>query len=259
MKISSAEYAGLNSLVKHANRTAYIEWATAHYEHSIQESHMIAYGNLDRLNTDPSKYNAFVSRKDESGAFIPDIEREYYSVRSCMSPPPVAYGPVTNMNIATLGQNGALVDALLELRNETLTTAVKPFQAVPAEEHQQFHLDNPQGVEYPHSFFYYPVRRVANDVDSEIVASINVAHAWDVSMRKLLPETVNGIYCVLRNNCDQVFSFVIDGHDVIYLGEEDAHDDKYDDMELEVLLTPSTHPDFAKVPGHCIFTMVSGR
>jgi hypothetical protein len=259
MRISSAEFAGLNNIVKQDEREDFIEWSNQNYEAMIQESHLVAYGNLYSLNTDPAKYNSFVSQKDTSGVFVPDIDRDYYSVRTSESPPPRAYGPVTNFNVGSIGNNGALFSSLLELGNETLVSNARPFQAQPAEVHQTFHKENPAGVDFPHSFFSYPVRKVANDFTSEIVATITVAHAWDVSMRKLLPETVNGIYCVLRNNCDQIFTFVIDGHDVSYLGEGDYHDTKYDDKELDLNLTPHTHPNFTNTPDHCTYSMVSAK
>ena len=258
-KISSAEYAGLNNIVKNEERESFVEYATQHSEESVQESHMIAFGNLDTLNTDPSKYNEFVSRKDaETGVFVPDVDdREYYHVRTTTSPPPRAYGPLVNFNVASIGPNGIVIESLIALRNETLVGKVKPFSALPPEEHAAFHVDNPKGVDYPHSFFFYPVHKVPNDFDSDIVATIAIVHAWDVSMRELLPESVTGIYSVISNSCNQTFTFVIDGHDVHYLGEGDYHDQRYDSYELGVDLTPHSHPGLSTSPGHCMYEMVS--
>lgn len=190
---------------------------------------------------------------------VPDLEREYYSARTIYAPPPRAYGPMINRNIGTVGANGVLVESTLTLGNETLVSSVKPFQALPQEEHAQFHLQDPKGIDYPHSFFWYPVHEIPKDNTSPIVATLTLAHAWDVSMRKLLPETVRGIYAVLKNNCDQTFTFMIDGHDVLYIGDDDYHDPLYDDYELRENLTPHTHPNYTTSPGHCIYSLVSSR
>ena len=257
MAISSAEYAGINNFVKNSEREKYIEFSNKNYKGWVEESHMVAYGNLDLLDTDPAKYNDFISMKDESGTFVPDQDdREIYSVRTATSPPPKAYGPLVNMNIATIGANEILFESAKELGNELLASVARPFVALPEEEHAVFHSDHPAGADYPHSFFAYPVHKVAGDIHSEVVATITINHAWDVSMRKLLPESVTGIIAVVRNNCNQTFSFLIDGQEVLYLGDADYHDDKYNEFELSVDLSPHTNPNFTSTPGHCMYLMV---
>ena len=252
--LSRAEFVGVNNIVEHDDREEYINWATQHYKTWLEESHLVAYGNLDKLNPDPTKYNEFISKKTADG-FFPDDDREYYSVRTTYSPPARAYGPITNLNIGVLGGNGALIESLLLLKNETLVTTVRPFTALPPDEHEGYHTDS--SADNPHSFFYYPVHEVAQDTNSKIVASLVSAVAWDASMLNLLPDNVNGIYCVIKNNCDQMYSYEIDGKDAYYRGDGDFHNTKYDEYEVVVDLSPHTHPEFELAPNHCTYSLVS--
>lgn len=260
---SHGEYVGINNIVYHKDRDAFINWTTAHYQDWIAESHMIKYGNTDRLDTDPSKYNNFLAGKID-GQFVPDIDREYYSVRTSESPPMRAYGPLFNLNIGSLGTVELMVQGLVKLKYETLVTSIQPYSALPAEDHKYFHqnldydgrvIEVDEVVDHPHSFMYHPIYERVHDYDSRIVAQVNAAVAWDASMRHLLPETVHGIHCVIRNNCDQVFTYEVNGPNAMFLGREDVHNPKYDDMMVQVELDMHTHPDFATTPHHCQYTV----
>ena len=251
---SAGEFVGVNNLVYHEDREEYIRWTTAHYPEWIAESHMIYYGHEDYLDTDPSLYNPYISKKLPD-SYPPDDVRKYYSPRTSQSPPMRSYGPMINLNIASIGSNGDVIDGVLLLRNETLVTSIKPFNALPAEEHQNFHTDS-EAYDHPHSFMYHPVYEKIKDSSSNIVATLTSSVAWDASMRNLLPETVKGIRCVVKNNCDQSFTYEVVGPKANYVGLGDLHDTKYDNMEATVDLSLHTHPNFTTTPGHCQYTMV---
>ena len=64
---------------------------------------------------------------------------------------------------------------------------------------------------------------------------------------------------VLQNNCNQTFTYTIDGKDAYYVGEPgDFHDTEYDGFRRHLMLTvnENTHPDFISTPGHCYYDMV---
>ena len=191
-------------------------------------------------------------------SYPPDDIRPYYSARTSQSPPMRSYGPLLNLNIASIGNNGDVIDGVLLLRNETLVTAVKPFNALPAEEHRFFHPDADE-VDHPHSFLYHPVYERVKDSTSNIVATLTSSVAWDASMRYLLPDTVKGIRSVIKNNCNQSFTYEVVGRQAFYLGDGDLHDTKFDEYELFVDLALHTHPDYTSTPGHCQYSMVSTR
>jgi len=250
--LSRAELVGMNNMVRRDEVEKYTNYITERYQDFIQEGHMMAYGDLSRLNTNTSKYHPFVARKTPEGKWAQDIDRELYYVRTNLSPPPRAYGPVTNWNTASVPSIGNSMDMVVQLGNQTLISEVRPFKVLPPEEHKGLHTGD--DLDHPHSFVYHPVtsRMFPN---SEVVGTLTAAIAWDASMRNLLPKNVRGIYCVIRNNCDQSYSYEIDGEDAVYQGEGDGHDSKYNDMKHSVNLSLGSHPDFEKVGGHCMYTM----
>lgn len=252
-KLSRAEYVGVNNLVRYDEQEFFLNYTSAHFEEWVQEGHILAYGHLNRLNNDTSRFLPFIQRKVD-GKFVPDIERDLYFARVTQSPPPRTYGPLANFNIASLGTNEILMKSAVALRNETLISPVKPYQALPPSEHRGFHTDD--AADNPHSFIFHPVLRSIHDESSEVVAIINAAMAWDASMRNLLPENVFGIVCVIKNTCGQQYSYEVDGKEAFYKGAEDVHDPRFDAMEFPVDLSLHSHPEFENSPGHCLYSMV---
>ena len=94
---------------------------------------MVAYGNLDNLNQDPAKYNAFISTKTKDG-FVPDVEQDRYFVRSKQSPPARSYGPTVNWNIAASGVQQLIMEEVLLLRTTQFQSSTFFFVDVCEEE-----------------------------------------------------------------------------------------------------------------------------
>ncbi|CAB9526088.1 Receptor-type guanylate cyclase gcy [Seminavis robusta] len=251
-KHSASEFVGINNVVMHDDRDDYINWTTAHYKDWIEESHIIRYGNTDLLDTDPTRYNQFISKNSPDGV-VPDDVREYYSPRVSQSPPMRGYGPTMNLNIGSIGTNGQVTEGVIKLQYETLVTPLKPFNALPEEEHQNFHTDS--NADNPHSFMYHPVYKNVMDPSSGVVATITSSVAWDASMQDLLPDTVRGILCVVENTCGQVFTYEINGKDANFRGNADTHNPKYDHLDVMVDLSLHSHPNFTTTPGHCQYSM----
>lgn len=256
-ELTKAEYVGVNNVVYPATEGEFLQYSKANYQQWIEEAHLLSYGNLDKLDNDTSVYRDYIYKKKEGGGFEPDIPREIYFARTTQSPPPRTFGPLTNFNIGSLGANEAIQISAMAMKNEPLVSVVKPFQALPPDEHQGFHTDD--AADNPHSFVYYPVRKHVNDEESEVVATVNAAIAWDASMRDLLPSNVYGIICVIQNSCQQTYSYRIAGTEAFYLGEGDHHDPRYDHMRVDADLSLHTHPNFTTYPGHCTYSMVCDK
>lgn len=249
---SKGEFIGLNNFVDEHERESYTRWVNLHFGQWLKDSHMIRYGNLDLLDQDPAKYNPYISQRTPDG-FPPDETRPYYTVRTVHSPPMRALGPSLNLNIATIPGTATLVESLLALRNETLITRIKPYTVLPEDEHQNFHTDS--NADNPHSFMHQPIYEKVNDPTSKIVGTVTSAVAWDSSLQDLLPAHVEGIHCVIRNNCNQSFTYSVKGPDAYYLGKGSHYDPKYEHLGIEVELGLHEHPDFLSKPGHCTYTM----
>mmetsp|Transcript_17377 Transcript_17377/g.40393 ORF Transcript_17377/g.40393 Transcript_17377/m.40393 type:complete len:595 (-) Transcript_17377:3215-4999(-) len=51
---------------------------------------------------------------------------------------------------------------------------------------------------------------------------------WKTYFFNLLPPGANGVIVVLQNDCDQKYSYQVDGSTATFLGKSDLHDSKYD-------------------------------
>jgi hypothetical protein len=152
--------------------------------------------------------------------------------------------------------------AINELKNESLTTNVRPYSADTAfekYEHDALHSQiKGSDVSFPHSFITHPIHSIPGNMNSEVVAYVVGGVAWDFALRHLLPEGVEGITAEIENNCNQTFSYHISGSDAFFIGEGAKHDTKYDHMKVTRSLLPSnTHPNLTKTPGHCFYSIVS--
>jgi len=103
---------------------------------------------------------------------------------------------------------------------------------------------------------FQAIHKNVGDSDSETVALVSLAFAWDAALQHLLPEGVEGIHSIIKNNCGQAFSYEINGADAIFVGEGDLHETKFDDREVVANLALHSHPEFATTSGHCQFSMV---
>jgi len=75
---------------------------------------------------------------------------------------------------------------------------------------------------------YFPV---FDNFDTATRRSVGVMRAvihWARYFRDLVPETIQGLIFVLENNCDEPFTYRIDGKDVVPIGNGDLHDTKFD-------------------------------
>lgn len=236
----------------------WIAYANETYEDWVEEGHMLNAGNLDRLN--PVAYQPIITRLTAEG-LIPELPRPDYLVYWSFSPPPANYALV-NGNVRSVPDYDELYLAMLALRNQTVVSQVRPYAtavgiAFTQEQHDAMHSDLPLGeTEHPHSFFMHPVYEELQDTTSNIVAVLTIGSAWDATLQDLLPEGVNGIDAVISNNCNQSFTYRINGPLAQYRGTGDLHERGYDDMSVNVALSTNSHPNFTSTDGHCIYEMV---
>ena len=125
------------------------------------------------------------------------------------------------------------------------------------EEHEALHsVRAGSSADHPHSFVWHPVHKEIGNKDSEIVAILGAGIAWDVSLRNLLPDSmIEGVFVVLRNNCEQEFTYLLRGPDALFLGEGDLHDTNYDDSGVSFDLSETDHKDYATTDGHCLYSI----
>jgi hypothetical protein len=253
-------------LVTDTKREEWIGYADDNYKEWMEEGYLIeskregpeVYDNFEKIG-----YQSFITKATAEG-FVKEDDKPKHWVAWTYSPPPFTYGFI-NWDFTGVPDYDNIIKAALELKDQTLFTKVRRYVsadiAFTKEEHEAMHSAKSADVpsEIPHSIIFHPVNIDPDDSNSQVVAMLAGGLAWDAALLDLLPHDARGIVVVIKNNCDQSYSFQIDGPDAKYLGEGDLHDTDYDNMEVAVVLTEYTNPDYKEVEGHCMYRMVSLR
>jgi hypothetical protein len=143
-----------------------------------------------------------------------------------ISPPP----PLTDK----VRQN---IDLWRDVRYKTVTLASLTLKDAVFSEFGDFYsyeeLTNDEDRRHPHSIAAQPIfknrlRIETNKKGLQVVAYLYSIINWRKYLVNLLPHGVNGVMAVLRNSCDQKFTYRLDGNEATILGEGDIHDTKYD-------------------------------
>jgi hypothetical protein len=288
---SGSEFIACTILVDAADESKYLKFVNDTFEDSIHEGHMIRYGNLDRIV--PIGYTSNFTVVGPNG-FQPDTAQQpFRSPLWQLSPRTydfllviaiplhfnlfvsndifllrfrfkiTALATFFNINFDVASRNGdilSLINAMLTLKNESVTSAVAPYLdsgILTKEEHEAMHSKLPQSnVSFPHSFSFTPIHKTPGDYNSKVVAYIADGFAWDFALRYLLPDNIEGIVVDIRNTCNQSSTYELMGYDAFYLGENVAPETKYEGMAVVRDLSLSTNMNSIRIPGHCLYTIV---
>jgi class 3 adenylate cyclase len=82
---------------------------------------------------------------------------------------------------------------------------------------------------HPQSLFVQPVYDSLGG-NSVVVAILTSVIPWELYFTDLLHQGADGIVCVLRDTCGDVFTYGINGPEAIYVGKGDQHDPEYDHL-----------------------------
>jgi len=98
----------------------------------------------------------------------------------------------------------------------------------------------------PFGDIYYPILRsfgdsvyyneTAHTEEDEVAGSFTATYFFRELIRNILPTGSDGIVTVFENDCDQKFSYQINGPDTLYLGPDDFHDPAFDAFQRVVQL-----------------------
>lgn len=146
------------------------------------------------------------------------------------------------------------IDALRALSTEAVLSPVqKDGVVVPLSTPFE---DTSSETTEPTSMILHPVHEsVASS--SQVAGVLAGGISWGALIRDSFPEQAQGIMAVVKNTCDQSFSYYHDGADLSFRGEGDLHDSRYDDMEVVVNLSLNhASPRFESTKGHCLYSVV---
>lgn len=106
------------------------------------------------------------------------------------------------------------------------------------------------------STMLYPVfDRFYDNQDGQktVVAYLSIDIFWEAFLQGILPPNSDGIFVVIENTCDQVFTYELFGDKAEFVGEGDLHDSGFDDMMQstvfgEAVMEPITSPTYTGRP-----------
>jgi Adenylate and Guanylate cyclase catalytic domain len=135
------------------------------------------------------------------------------------------------MNILSLGYQEAY-GSVLDSREALISRVIHPALAVDTtirhNDHETFHADfrdssKKNSFEPPHAMYIQPVFASIHDPDLDsnddphlnpIVGMLTAVLPWDRFLVDLLPSGTAGITCVVTNNCNQSFTYRLEGPSV---------------------------------------------
>jgi hypothetical protein len=136
-----------------------------------------------------------------------------------------------------LGYNGfdfyfykRLYDGMMEAGEAVLSEVLNLIDPTPLD---QIKADQSM---WPVSYMTAPIFKTP-DEGADIVALLTAELPWHSYFTNLIPEGIDGIYLVVRNTCEQEFTYRIDGPEVAYLGPTDLHNTGYDNLEVTTEFT----------------------
>lgn len=254
---SGCEAVAYMPVVRRSMQEEWISFTNRTNEDFVKEAHMATYGSLENLT--PKYYHPYMTKVGSNGLEAEATDLDTYYPMYGYYPPPRTYG-IMNWNMHGVPDYASAINAAVLLKNETIITRVRPLAtnvALTKEQHDRMHSKQRESESgFPHSFAFYSVKKDLEDKDSPVVAVLVSVFAWDYALRNLLPDGVTGIYATVSNNCNQTYSFYLDGKDALFRGDGDKHDRRFDHMEEVLNLGKPRHPLLVQTPGHCRYKMV---
>jgi len=143
---------------------------------------------------------------------------------------------VLNMNVAPDLQGTGVLECILAGKEAVVENAVAPDSQLleHLEENlsvSQYREDMEEYSNELSTYFDYPV--FESFQDNKTVAGVLTSNIyWKNLFSNLLPSRSQGIMCVVENSFQQTFTYRIDGPRATFLGMDDYHESKYDDLEI---------------------------
>ena len=185
-----------------------------------------------------------------------------------LSPPPIE-SSVVNFNMRSVPYVRS-IEAATDTIRHGLIDSVRNFRPGGGDSavHEAYHkglVDADRGDDddneyssytHPHAYFVEPIFGDIYDLENSAVAGhIFAVLTWDAYLIHLLPEGVVGITVVVRNTCQQAFTYALNGPKAFFVGEGDFHDTKYDKYEEVIpFYNLDDEEELLNTPGHCLYS-----
>ena len=200
-------------------------------------------------------------------SICPLEESEKEVVPAWMISPPPFLSTLINIDIQNTALGEYNIDVLKSIRDTRdislhvdLDTDFLNGQLTSQDSHLSYHeqfveTDGKDPYTRPHAVMFTPIFEMPGDLDSDIVAATISIVAFDAYVSELLPDDVTGIVLVIKNSCDNAYTYELSGRKAKFLGPSDLHDPNYDHMAVNIPFhrywneTRSTDPSLS----HCVY------
>ena len=138
--------------------------------------------------------------------------------------PPCDFQPQINLDLRSDPIFERMIDGMINTNHAVITQVVDATQL---DTNYDFRF-NPSEQAEPHSFLLEPVYDSLT-VNRTMVAFLSAFLRWGLFFTDVLPDSEQGIYVVLMNDCEQSFTYKILGLTAVFMGEGDIHDHALDE------------------------------
>jgi len=107
-------------------------------------------------------------------------------------------------------------------------------------------MNNTKRIDTPRSLILQPLYDSHDSMNRSLVGILMGVIAWDDFLSNLLPDGVDGITCVIENNCDDVFTYEIAGGKANYIGRGRHHERQFESNHV-----PTYFGEFHAKGYHC--------
>eukprot|EP00539_Tryblionella_compressa_P010393 CAMPEP_0178785130 /NCGR_PEP_ID=MMETSP0745-20121128/4619_1 /TAXON_ID=913974 /ORGANISM="Nitzschia punctata, Strain CCMP561" /LENGTH=1231 /DNA_ID=CAMNT_0020442817 /DNA_START=31 /DNA_END=3727 /DNA_ORIENTATION=+ len=200
--------------VRNEEKKAWQEYAVTHQTWIREDLFLRGMGDVD-----PGKIS------EEVYAFNYDTESFYdFSLPVWQVGPVPTNADMIMLDLYTQASFRRMVDDGLEVRHILLSEVVD----------RTFFSDNIQTIESDPSRDHHPRSFAAQPVfetffaDSQISAFVFSVVPWDTYFTDILPQGIEGFVVQVQDTCGSGFSYLLNGPEAVYLGEEYEQDAKFD-------------------------------
>ena len=278
METTGATYIGYTPLVTNEQRTSYEEYtsypANQGWIQSDASYRFVSPPDIGKNSTTYVSPFIYVFENNETSSsdgeiVVPEVERDLYAPVAQVSPLDLT-GELLNYNAFDFPYFKSVFDGMLEADRAVLSEVLNLDDYVVIDMNgttttgddydddlRADLVDDSIQTEFlqyswPASFMAAPIydRIIVDDISGvgntttgnkrKLVGALTAEMPWHSYFQNLIPEGVNGLILVVRNTCNQSFTYQIDGPTVTYLGPSDLHDKSYKRYEVEATFTAFT-------------------
>ena len=167
----------------------------------------------------PRNISTYIYRRT-TRSYVPELSGlGQYSPVWQLSPAPGVDTSIVNFNLFNVPTFQRLVQFAILTRHSAISEVIDTELV--------FGTSAPQKGLDPQSIIVLPVFQETGNLHSTIVGHVVAVIPWGLFFQNILQAGTKGIYVVLSESCGQSFTYIINGANGTFLGNQDLHDPRY--------------------------------